>query len=67
MSATRGVVSDPLILDSPNRVVADDSQGLMPISGAKDETRKLFFWFFPAKHIKHINDLVCVSVHLECS
>ncbi|KAF9505218.1 hypothetical protein BS47DRAFT_1354192 [Hydnum rufescens UP504] len=36
---------------------ADDSQGLMPISGAKDETRKLF-WFFPAKDVKHINDIV---------
>ncbi|KAF9506080.1 hypothetical protein BS47DRAFT_1378162 [Hydnum rufescens UP504] len=38
--------------------VGDSWSGLMPISGAKNETRKLFFWFFPAKHIKHINDLV---------
>ncbi|KAF9471362.1 alpha/beta-hydrolase [Pholiota conissans] len=31
--------------------------GLMPISGAKNETRKLFFWFWPANNIADNNDL----------
>ncbi|KAF8335897.1 alpha/beta-hydrolase [Cantharellus anzutake] len=31
--------------------------GLMPISSDKNETRKLFFWFFPAKG-RNISDLV---------
>lgn len=34
--------------------------GLMPISGAKNETRKLFFWFFPAKDVKNLDDIVYV-------
>ena len=32
--------------------------GLMPISADKNETRKLFFWFFPSKDPNHTEDLV---------
>ncbi|KDR75252.1 hypothetical protein GALMADRAFT_211511 [Galerina marginata CBS 339.88] len=32
--------------------------GLMPISGAKNETRKLFFWFWPANNPSDTKDLV---------
>ncbi|TBU48753.1 alpha/beta-hydrolase [Dichomitus squalens] len=32
--------------------------GLMPISGAKNETRKLFFWFWPTNNISNVNDLL---------
>lgn len=32
--------------------------GLMPISAAKNETRKLFFWFFPSKDAQHTDDLM---------
>jgi hypothetical protein len=35
--------------------------GLMPISAAKDETRKLFFWFFPSTNSDYTEDLVYVS------
>ncbi|PPQ77211.1 hypothetical protein CVT25_011057 [Psilocybe cyanescens] len=31
--------------------------GLMPISGAKNETRKLFFWFWPANNPSDTKDL----------
>ncbi|KAF8160848.1 alpha/beta-hydrolase [Crassisporium funariophilum] len=32
--------------------------GLMPISGAKNETRKLFFWFWPTNNPANTKDLV---------
>ncbi|KAF8813757.1 alpha/beta-hydrolase [Phlegmacium glaucopus] len=32
--------------------------GLMPISGAKNETRKLFFWFWPANNPANTKDLI---------
>ncbi|KAF9564818.1 alpha/beta-hydrolase [Agrocybe pediades] len=32
--------------------------GLMPISGAKNETRKLFFWFWPANNPADTKDLI---------
>ncbi|CAE6336317.1 unnamed protein product [Rhizoctonia solani] len=32
--------------------------GLMPISGNANETRKLFFWFWPTTNEKHTDDLV---------
>lgn len=32
--------------------------GLMPISGARNETRKLFFWFWPTNNPAHTKDLV---------
>lgn len=32
--------------------------GLMPISGAKNETRKLFFWFWPTADAANTKDLV---------
>ncbi|KAG8710190.1 hypothetical protein FRC11_004764 [Ceratobasidium sp. 423] len=32
--------------------------GLMPISGNANETRKLFFWFWPTTNQEHTNDLV---------
>ncbi|KAF8604918.1 alpha/beta-hydrolase [Ceratobasidium sp. AG-I] len=32
--------------------------GLMPISGNANETRKLFFWFWPTTNAKHTDDLV---------
>ncbi|TFY65947.1 hypothetical protein EVG20_g5147 [Dentipellis fragilis] len=32
--------------------------GLMPISGAKNETRKLFFWFWPTTNVSNANDLL---------
>ena len=36
----------------------DIYSGLIPISPAKNETRKLFFWFFPSKDAKHTDDLM---------
>ena len=39
----------------------------MPISSAHNETRKLFFWFFPSKDIKHTDDLVYVPFPLTPS
>ncbi|KAF8335894.1 uncharacterized protein EI90DRAFT_2912314 [Cantharellus anzutake] len=38
--------------------VGDSWAGLMPISANKNETRKLFFWFFPSKDPQHVDDLV---------
>lgn len=38
--------------------VGDSWSGLMPISGAANETRKLFFWFWPSKDAAHVDDLV---------
>ncbi|KAF9519141.1 hypothetical protein BS47DRAFT_1375109 [Hydnum rufescens UP504] len=38
--------------------VGDSWSGLIPISGAKGEKRKLFFWFFPAKHAHNRDDIV---------
>jgi carboxypeptidase D len=32
--------------------------GLLPISGAPDETRKLFFWFWPTNNPANTKDLV---------
>ncbi|KAH9927439.1 alpha/beta-hydrolase [Epithele typhae] len=32
--------------------------GLMPISGAANETRKLFFWFWPTNNASNANDLL---------
>ncbi|KAM5534367.1 hypothetical protein V8D89_011960 [Ganoderma adspersum] len=32
--------------------------GLMPISGAANETRKLFFWFWPTNNASNVNDLL---------
>ncbi|KAA1474008.1 alpha/beta-hydrolase [Dentipellis sp. KUC8613] len=32
--------------------------GLLPISGAKNETRKLFFWFWPTTNVSNANDLL---------
>ncbi|GJJ06140.1 hypothetical protein Clacol_000329 [Clathrus columnatus] len=32
--------------------------GLLPISGAKNETRKLFFWFWPANNPEHGDELL---------
>ncbi|KAF5351716.1 hypothetical protein D9756_007520 [Leucocoprinus leucothites] len=32
--------------------------GLLPISGAEHETRKLFFWFWPTANLDNANDLV---------
>ncbi|KDQ27644.1 hypothetical protein PLEOSDRAFT_1104326 [Pleurotus ostreatus PC15] len=32
--------------------------GLLPISGARNETRKLFFWFWPATNPEHAKDLI---------
>ncbi|TFK75469.1 alpha/beta-hydrolase [Pluteus cervinus] len=32
--------------------------GLMPISSAQDETRKLFFWFWPANNPEDAKDLI---------
>lgn len=32
--------------------------GLMPISGAKNETRKLFFWFWPTNNPAHTDELL---------
>ncbi|KAK7045654.1 hypothetical protein VNI00_007487 [Paramarasmius palmivorus] len=32
--------------------------GLMPISGDPDETRKLFFWFWPTTNVENTNNLV---------
>ncbi|KAA1465940.1 alpha/beta-hydrolase [Dentipellis sp. KUC8613] len=32
--------------------------GLLPISGAKNETRKLFFWFWPTTNASNANDLL---------
>lgn len=32
--------------------------GLLPISGAEDETRELFFWFWPANNPDNSNDLL---------
>ncbi|KLO06769.1 alpha/beta-hydrolase [Schizopora paradoxa] len=32
--------------------------GLMPISGAKNETRKLFFWFWPTNNASNGNELL---------
>lgn len=32
--------------------------GLMPISGNQNETRKLFFWFWPTIDVKYTDDLV---------
>ncbi|EIN06453.1 alpha/beta-hydrolase [Punctularia strigosozonata HHB-11173 SS5] len=32
--------------------------GLMPISGDPNETRKLFFWFWPTRNASNVDDLV---------
>ncbi|TFY81154.1 hypothetical protein EWM64_g2853 [Hericium alpestre] len=32
--------------------------GLIPISGKKNETRKLFFWFWPTTNVSNANDLL---------
>lgn len=32
--------------------------GLMPISGDPGETRKLFFWFWPASNVEHTDELL---------
>ncbi|KAF8335498.1 alpha/beta-hydrolase [Cantharellus anzutake] len=38
--------------------VGDSWAGLMPISAKKGEKRKLFFWFWPSKDPRHVDDLV---------
>ncbi|KAF8319697.1 alpha/beta-hydrolase [Clavulina sp. PMI_390] len=38
--------------------VGDSWSGLMPISSNANETRKLFFWFWPSKDPKYTDDLV---------
>jgi hypothetical protein len=65
MSVTLGVVGHItmwLVLRYCGKmVVTTPSLGLIPISGGKGETRKLFFWFFPAKHAHNMDDIVCAS------
>ena len=55
----RFVVLSESVVDS---LTCGEFLGLMPISGAHNETRKLFFWFFPSKDMKHTDDLVCVAL-----
>jgi hypothetical protein len=32
--------------------------GLLPISNATNESRQLFFWYFPSQSIEGVNDLI---------
>lgn len=60
MLETLGLVSDSRVDPSYGLLLIQPlfSEGLMPISGDKNETRKLFFWFWPVKDPKHTDDLV---------
>lgn len=45
--------------------VGESYAGLLPITGDRDETRKLFFWFFPSYNPEPRDEIVVWRMDLE--
>lgn len=54
----KGYLVDGTKIPDVNFDVGPSWAGLMPISGNANETRKLFFWFWPTTNTQHTDDLV---------
>jgi hypothetical protein len=45
--------------------VGESYAGLLPITNDKDETRKLFFWFFPSYNPEPREEIVVWCMHFR--